>query len=148
MAFKVGVVMAEYLKFNNVIYEALLRKLKPAFKQWLETYFDQSKIETDWKLIRVNDYGTSSFDIRKYLDAEFFEAIKRSNPEALTEREWSRLRSYPEEYEEYQTSEVQYLHDPDYERRLDHMCQKLEDVLIERGLISLEDSWIEDDIDL
>ncbi len=66
------VVMAEYLKFNNVIYEALLKKLKPAFKKWLETYFDQSKIETDWKLIRVrvNYYGTSSFDIRKYLDAE------------------------------------------------------------------------------
>ena len=145
MAFRFGVVMAEYLKFNNVIYEALLRKLKPAFKQWLETYFDQSKIETDWKLIRERDPGITSFDTQKYLDAEFFEAIKRSNPEALTEQDWKRLRDDPELYGDYQPKEVEYLHDPDYERRLDHMCQKLEEVLIERGLISLEDSWIEDD---
>ena len=137
--------MAEYLKFNNVIYEALLRKLKPAFKKWLETYFDQSKIETDWKLIGERDPGITSFDTQKYLDAEFFEAIKRSNPEALTEQDWKRLRDDPELYGDYQPKEVEYLHDPDYERRLDHMCQKLEEVLIERGLISLEDSWIEDD---
>ena len=99
--------MAEYLKFNNVIYEALLRKLKPAFKQWLETYFDQSKIETDWKLIRERDPGITSFDTQKYLDAEFFEAIKRSNPEALTEQDWKRLRDDPELYGDYQPKEVE-----------------------------------------
>ena len=42
--------------------------------------------------------------------------------------------------------ELEYLHDPNYEKRLDNMYQKLEEVLIEKGLISLEDSCIEDDI--